>query len=103
VEASRGDKAGIGLPADRIRKVVEAAAQEVSRPKTASIDFRADDWIRTSMDLFTRQLPFSVELHRQVSRNAVILTLSIGFGGQVRSQANIPVWQKPSELSFCGY
>ena len=62
---------------------------------------RADDWIRTSMDLFTRQVPFSVEPHRQVSRNAVIRTLSIGFGDRVSSQANIPVWQKPSELSFC--
>jgi hypothetical protein len=65
--------------------------------------FRADDWIRASMDLFTRQMPFSVKPHRQVSRNAVIRTLSIGFGGRVRSQANIPVWQKLSELSFCGY
>jgi hypothetical protein len=31
----------------------------------------------------------------------VIRTLSIGFGDRVSSQANIPVWQKPSELSFC--
>ncbi len=56
----------------------------------AALVERADDWIRTSMDLFTRQVPFSVEPHRQVSRNAVIRTLSIGFGGRVRSQANIP-------------
>ncbi len=69
--------------------------------QTGSSNFRADDWIRTSMDLFTRQVPFSIEPHRQYSRNAVIRTLSIGFGGRVRSQANIPVWQKPSELSFC--
>jgi hypothetical protein len=52
---------------------------------------RADDWIRTSMDLFTKQVPFSIEPHRRVSRNAVIRTLSIGFGDRVRSQANIPV------------
>jgi hypothetical protein len=70
--------------------------------RKCSLVARADDWIRTSMDLFTRQVPFSVEPHRQFSRNAVIRTLSIGFGGRVRSQANIPVWQKPSELSFCG-
>jgi hypothetical protein len=31
----------------------------------------------------------------------VIRTLSIGFGDRVRSQANIPVLQKPSEPSFC--
>ena len=59
--------------------------------RTGSSVARADDWIRTSMDLFTRQVPFSVEPHRQLSRNAVIRTLSIGFGDRVRSQANIPV------------
>ncbi len=31
------------------------------------------------MDLFTRQVPFSIEPHRQYSRNAVIRTLSIGL------------------------
>lgn len=69
--------------------------------RTGSSVVRADDWIRASMDLFTRQVPFSVEPHRQVSRNAVIRTLSIGFGDRVRSQANIPVLQKPSELGLC--
>jgi hypothetical protein len=32
--------------------------------QTGSSVARADDWIRTSMDLFTRQVPFSVEPHR---------------------------------------
>ena len=35
--------------------------------RTGSSVVRADDWIRASMDLFTRQVPFSVEPHRQVS------------------------------------
>ena len=35
--------------------------------RTGSSNFRADDWIRTSMDLFTRQEPFSVEPRRQAS------------------------------------
>ena len=33
--------------------------------QTDSSVARADDWIRTSMDLFTRQVPFSVEPHRR--------------------------------------
>jgi hypothetical protein len=33
-----------------------------------AINARADDWIRTSMNLFTRQVPFSVEPRRQHER-----------------------------------
>ena len=33
--------------------------------RTGSSNFRADDWIRTSMDPLTRRMPFSVEPHRR--------------------------------------
>lgn len=51
------------------------------------------------MDLFTRQASFSDEPHRQVSSKAVIRTLSIGFEGRVRPQANIPIaaWRVETE------
>ena len=46
---------------------------------------RADDWIRTSMSLFTRQEPFSVE-PRRPSTSARSRTPSVSFGDRLLSQ-----------------
>ena len=59
-------------------------SQGDSFPKT-----RADDWIRASMSLFTRQEPFSVEPRRRMnnrsnqSTSARSRTLLSGFGGHL--------------------
>ncbi len=41
--------------------------------QTGSSNFRADDWIRTSMDPLTRRTPFSVEPHRR--EKAIVVRL----------------------------
>ena len=47
---------------------------------------RADDWIRTSMNRFTRPAPFSFEPRRQSSTSARSRTPFSGFGGRLLSQ-----------------
>ena len=55
------------------------------------INARADDWIRTSIDRFTRPAPFSVEPRRQSSTSARSRTPSGGFGGRLLSQEHTRV------------
>ena len=52
---------------------------------------RADDWIRTSMNRFTRAEPFSVEPRRQSSTSARSRTPSASFGGWLLSQEHTRV------------
>lgn len=45
--------------------LVQTFRFQVDVVQTGSSNFRADDWIRTSIGLFTKQAPFSVEPRRQ--------------------------------------
>ena len=70
-----------------------------SATPSGSNSSRADDWIRTSINRFTRQAPFSVEPRRQ-STSARSRTPSGGFGDRLLSQEHTRV--RPTGTSPVG-
>ncbi len=67
------------------------------RSATLSGYRRADDWIRTSINRFTRPAPFSVE-PRRPSTSARSRTPSASFGGWLLSQEHTRV-KRPPDLA----